>query len=880
MPSTDIGLGAIVSLHDQTTLVAGRMTSAVTKLETKFNVAAGTITKAAKQIGIGAGLLVAGGLIRRGFEPAIKAAKDYQTGLAEVSTLTEGTIADLTTVSDELIRSSIALGQMPIESTKLLYQTISSGATEAATRLMVMQQAQVTATAGLADQNEVLDLLAAGVKSYGLEWSAVTEISDMAFQTVKLGKTTMGELAGSMQRTLASAAGLKVPLTELFGAFATLTGVTGDTAEVATQIRGLFTSLTKPTDEAKNAAKEMGIEWGAGAVKAKGLVGVLQDLRKATGGDITEIARFVPEARAMTGVLALVGAQADVFIEKSKQMETASGQTAIAFEKMSQTLGFAQKQWAAVRQAIAVTIGMPIVNALRPFLMMLTAIGKMTLEIAMANPWLIKLIDGFVFGASVLMSFAGAVLITKGVLLLLGIVGPAAIGALSGALKLFMLNFLPLLGMGAALWVVFRSFDKGGDTAVGGLTRLWEQGKLVWTGLSELMDSFTGSVGRMSKETADKLREAGLLQFTLKLAMLWARGKALFEGFKEGFVAAIDSMATSLASFLPKGSALERNFIVIRDIIATMGLDKSIADWKEFGQKVGFFGATLLITIGTVKLAVIGYKVLALTVAGVRAAYVAAKTVLIAFRAAAIVTGQTMLWLGRAMQLLVTGGLKLMFTPLGAAIGLLALAAFMVWKNRDAFVEFWQTIKETPFSQLTDEFAGWLGSMIGLEEQFKNLRTNIIELWKSWESLNFSEIMGELGGWALSLVGIGGMAEGTPRVPRDMVTKVHEGEAIIPKKFNPFDAGTIPVVAKIPGLDSLARQIALTGQAISTSPAVGNDLMAAPIIIIQQQAPGSRTAAGPMQAPERIELTVNLDGDVIHRSVVERERRASLRGGD
>ena len=81
------------------------------------------------------------------------------------------------------------------------------------------------------------------IRAYGMEWEEVNRVSDIAFQTIKLGQTTMGELASSIGGTVPLAATLGVSLEEVMGAMAALTGVTGTTAEVATQLEGIFTLL-------------------------------------------------------------------------------------------------------------------------------------------------------------------------------------------------------------------------------------------------------------------------------------------------------------------------------------------------------------------------------------------------------------------------------------------------------------------------------------------------------------------------------------------------------------------------------------------------------------------------------------------------------------
>jgi len=51
-----------------------------------------------------------------------------------------------------------------------------------------------------------------------------------------------------------------ISLEELFGVYATLTGVTGDANKVTTQLNGAINALAAPTTEASAKFKELGIE--------------------------------------------------------------------------------------------------------------------------------------------------------------------------------------------------------------------------------------------------------------------------------------------------------------------------------------------------------------------------------------------------------------------------------------------------------------------------------------------------------------------------------------------------------------------------------------------------------------------------------------------
>lgn len=133
-----------------------------------------------------------------------------------------------------------------------LYQVVSAFGDSAESAQLLAINAKA-ATAGLATTEEAIALTSAVTKGYGdTSAEAVQKVADLAFQTVKLGQTTFPELASSIGKVTPLAKELGVTQEELFGSFATLTGVTGNTAEVSTQLRATYQSLIKPT-------KDMGI---------------------------------------------------------------------------------------------------------------------------------------------------------------------------------------------------------------------------------------------------------------------------------------------------------------------------------------------------------------------------------------------------------------------------------------------------------------------------------------------------------------------------------------------------------------------------------------------------------------------------------------------
>lgn len=222
-----------------------------------------------------------------------------------------------------------------------MYQTISSiGDMGQETEKMFAIMAK-SAKAGGAEVGDSVALISAGMKGYGqVNEETAKKISDLAFQTAKLGVTTFPEMATSMKPLFPLASTLNISLEELFGSMATLTGVTGNTAEVSTQLKAVMSNLIKPTGEMQKLMKKYGFESGDAMLKSKGLAGTLDILKKETGGSSKEMGKLFSSTEALTALLALTGEQYDVFIDKTSAMTNATGATDTAFGKLENTLKF------------------------------------------------------------------------------------------------------------------------------------------------------------------------------------------------------------------------------------------------------------------------------------------------------------------------------------------------------------------------------------------------------------------------------------------------------------------------------------------------------------------------------------------------------------
>ncbi len=148
-----------------------------------------------------------------------------------------------------------------------------------------------------------VDLLTTIMNSFGLEASDVGMISDKLFATVKKGKTTFPELAGSLGRVAATASVAGMSLDELLAITATVTRGVGSTEESVTSIVGVLRAFLSPQDEAVEAAKEFGLVLDTNTLKTIGFRGAVKLLTKANAEQLSKIVSNIRGFRAMAVAL-------------------------------------------------------------------------------------------------------------------------------------------------------------------------------------------------------------------------------------------------------------------------------------------------------------------------------------------------------------------------------------------------------------------------------------------------------------------------------------------------------------------------------------------------------------------------------------------------
>lgn len=270
---------------------------------------------------------------------ALKFGAEYESSVAKVATIADTSVKSIDALSSEIMELSNRTGAAASDLNEALYSAISAGADTAhATELV--ETAVKAARGGFTDTETAVDGLTSALNAYGMATTEANGLANKFLVTQNLGKTTFGELAGSIGQVAPTANAAGVSIDDLLASVASLTANGIGTSEAMTGIKAALSNIIKPTSDASKMAQRLGIDFSTAGLQAKGWAGFLQEVQQKTGGSTEKMAALFGSVEALNTVLTLTSDQGMALMDRTLQ-EMAVNTTALddAYNTMSQTLG-------------------------------------------------------------------------------------------------------------------------------------------------------------------------------------------------------------------------------------------------------------------------------------------------------------------------------------------------------------------------------------------------------------------------------------------------------------------------------------------------------------------------------------------------------------
>jgi TP901 family phage tail tape measure protein len=271
----------------------------------------------------------------------IRMATNLETSFAKIQGLVGLTADEVDVLREAAKRLGPQFGQSANDAADALFFITSAGL-RGNDAIETLEASLKGAAIGLGDLNTIADLATSAMNAYGPEVLSASKAVDVLAEAVRLGKLEPAELAGSMGQVLPIASAMGISFAEVGAAMAAMSRTGTDASSAATQLRGIMTSILKPTTEAERALRDVGTSSDElrKSIRERGLLVTLQDLTQRFDGNEEATAKVFGNVRALSGVLDLFGANAEGTMEILAEMTDEVGVLDEAFLIMEDTVGF------------------------------------------------------------------------------------------------------------------------------------------------------------------------------------------------------------------------------------------------------------------------------------------------------------------------------------------------------------------------------------------------------------------------------------------------------------------------------------------------------------------------------------------------------------
>lgn len=345
----------------------------------------------------------------------VKLSTDFQTNMTKIANLTEIGVQGVGRMREAVLKMGPEVAQGPLALSEALYSIGSVGLTGAKALETLEMSAKATAI-GLGETKDVSRAISAAVINYAHENMTAARAADILTVAVKAGGAEADEFAKSLGRVIATGRQVGVSFEEITASVATFTrlGVRAD--EAVTALRGTFAFLMKPADGVVATLKKLHIEMDdvRKSVRERGLAQTLIDLMNATKGNEAIMGQIIPNVRALAGVLANAGSQAEEYKKIVEEITNSNGALNETFNRVSETAGFKFHQALARLQVLGIHLGdvllpvfVDLAESLTPVIDLLTKLVSVFNDLPEPIKTATFLMIGFTLALGPIMSIGG-----------------------------------------------------------------------------------------------------------------------------------------------------------------------------------------------------------------------------------------------------------------------------------------------------------------------------------------------------------------------------------------------------------------------------------------------------------------------------------------
>lgn len=578
MALNSLGLGFTFEAEDLASPVIDKVAGKISGLEAKAERAKKRFAGSAAALEAGVALVGQSALI---LAPAISAARSYGKAMAEVATLVDEATFPQAKLNKIVQDATLAFGGAPEEQAAALYNIISAGASDAAAANEQLLAANKLAIGGQTDANTAVLGLSKSLANFG---GTATEAGDSFFTAVKRGQLTVGELASALPGVAVAAADAGLNLDTTNAVLAQLSTKLPTVSEGSNALKAALSGIASPTGDAAKEAKHLGIEFSKTALKSKGIIQFLKEIKESENFSDNTLSRLFGSTEAQA---AIGGIMADFEGLESilGDMENKAGSLDTAFEKMNNTLDQQAKRLVGQKNLFLGMIGDAILPLATAVLDVVETMGNAFGNLDEDTK---DLIAGAIAFSATFTGAIGAVLAAVGGI---GLVVPAITAGLASIKALAISiapSLLPVAGIVAALAGAALILKTAWDQNLGGI-----QDRV--SAFASKVTFFFSAIGQLLKDgvlSGDVLEKAidpenaGVVKLLGSIVQAATRVKKFVTGVWEGLTA---TFTANEAVFTGLQDAVGELFGVFTELFGGLGdmVGGPSKEFSEFGKGAG-----------------------------------------------------------------------------------------------------------------------------------------------------------------------------------------------------------------------------------------------------------------------------------------------------
>jgi TP901 family phage tail tape measure protein len=272
---------------------------------------------------------------------AVKMSLDFEKSMTKITTLVGVAAEEVDKMSEGVKALASEAGISAGEAADALFFITSAGL-RGAEAMAVLEQSLKASAVGLGETKTIADLSTSAINAFGSANITAAQATDVLVASVREGKLEADELAGAMGRVLPIASNMGISFNEVGAAFAAMSRTGTNANEAATQLRGILSSILKPTSQAKEMLGDLGLsaEGLRSSLREDGLLSTLEILKQRFEGNDEAAQLVFGNVRALTGIMDLLGASVDTTRQIFENMNDVTGTTARSFEDLQQSGAF------------------------------------------------------------------------------------------------------------------------------------------------------------------------------------------------------------------------------------------------------------------------------------------------------------------------------------------------------------------------------------------------------------------------------------------------------------------------------------------------------------------------------------------------------------